>query len=558
MSKPLIIIPAAGYANRLRPISKFVSNAMIPINGKPIISYIIDEIKKIGESDIVIIINEFRDVEYFLKQSYNDHLSISYVIQKNQKGPLDAIRLGYEFAKKEFNENYSNVLVWLGDTIFLSKDKSQTAMFRSSKSFAITSFVDDYKRWCLVDDNSFYLYDKSYKNPNVNKALIGIYNFGYTEGFFLALKKALKEPTFNGAYQISSLINWYLKHDSNFLFLDETDQWYDCGELQSYYETRSRLLNKSARSFNNMQINTFFNSITKQSKEKKDKIEKEKNWFKRIYENEEFNDLQNFIPKILNSPNGILQMSLEPGTPLNEVWLYDNLSGDSWITIIRKILKVQNEIFYKPPVKADDLQLFKDDLQDLIIEANKKMYLEKNLKRLEEFKEFPEFNLVYDFVKETGEILSDKNNIQSYKHWSKIFHGDGHIGNIIYEPSTGGLKFIDPRGEFGDLLDVGDIRYDMGKMLHDFYCGYPNILANQYKEEGSELKILWDENKINEILSFIFKELEIYDFDVEQIKRLSIVLIVTCLPFHADDKKRQLAFWKRGINLIKSDFKKYE
>lgn len=36
------------------------------------------------------------------------------------------------------------------------------------------------------------------------------------------------------------------------------------------------------------------------------------------------------------------------------------------------------------------------------------------------------------------------------------------------------------------------------------------------------------------------------------------MLILTCIPFHADDPKRQQAFWDRGISLIKQDFKEYE
>ena len=41
-------------------------------------------------------------------------------------------------------------------------------------------------------------------------------------------------------------------------------------------------------------------------------------------------------------------------------------------------------------------------------------------------------------------------------------------------------------------------------------------------------------------------------YDVNLLKRLAIVLLITAIPFHADDKNRQEAFWLRGIELIEA------
>jgi hypothetical protein len=47
-----IIIPAAGLAKRMRPLSSNASKSMIPVNGKPIIAYILDEVIKIYNQSI--------------------------------------------------------------------------------------------------------------------------------------------------------------------------------------------------------------------------------------------------------------------------------------------------------------------------------------------------------------------------------------------------------------------------------------------------------------------------------------------------------------------------
>lgn len=53
-----VIIPAAGEATRMKPISSN-TKIMVPVNGKPIISYILEEIFKIGNPrEIVIVVQK--------------------------------------------------------------------------------------------------------------------------------------------------------------------------------------------------------------------------------------------------------------------------------------------------------------------------------------------------------------------------------------------------------------------------------------------------------------------------------------------------------------------
>ena len=39
---------------------------------------------------------------------------------------------------------------------------------------------------------------------------------------------------------------------------------------------------------------------------------------------------------------------------------------------------------------------------------------------------------------------------------------------------------------------------------------------------------------------------------INKLKKLAIVLLVTAIPFHEDDTNRQIAFWKRSVQLIDS------
>lgn len=60
------IILAAGYATRLYPLTLHKSKALLPINQKPIIDYIIDEMNHINELDEIYVVTNSRFYDQFL------------------------------------------------------------------------------------------------------------------------------------------------------------------------------------------------------------------------------------------------------------------------------------------------------------------------------------------------------------------------------------------------------------------------------------------------------------------------------------------------------------
>lgn len=534
-----VIIPAAGKATRMRPLSNSISKAMVPVNGKPIISYIIDHLFEIGNpTEIVIVHNELGDIERFVQNAYG-HLyeegRIIFAQQHNPQGPLHAISVGASsyIGGYETREEYP-MMVWLGDTICLEPE------FDMNKSFLVTAPVEDYQRWCLVDEDCQF-YDKPELPPRTDKALIGIYYFKNGEVFWKALDKGMGKPQIKNEYQISSLLDSYLE-EGQFFNLEVTDEWYDCGELRTFYESKARLLNRSARAFNHISVDTFLGTVIKRADtdERKNKIEMEKNWFTSLPEKPAL-----FCPRVLESEVGELVMSQEPGTPLNEMWLYDNLRFDVWTTIVDKILKIHNEVFLTEAGRASDQEEIKKSLHE--------MYVTKNVKRVDEMKtsipNLPEFDLVRKFVEDTGNEL-----VESGVKWTSYLHGDSHLGNILFEPLQGSIKLVDPRGKFGHLEGTqGDMRYDMAKMTQDFYLNYADILAGNYTMDiDNNVYLYRDDALSNQMCQHMKKKFTEYGYDWEQIFKLAIVLIITCIPFHSEDEQRQRAFWSMAVNRIKA------
>jgi predicted unusual protein kinase regulating ubiquinone biosynthesis (AarF/ABC1/UbiB family) len=180
-------------------------------------------------------------------------------------------------------------------------------------------------------------------------------------------------------------------------------------------------------------------------------------------------------------------------------------------------------------------------------------YVLKNINRLDGMKDTiitsqDKFQMVRDFVEQTGYMLCS----DPHPYWSQIMHGDSHLGNLIYDPHSGSIKFVDPRGSFGNLKGTeGDMRYDMAKLMQDFYCGYSMIMADRYILFSETCSIDWVPGTEN-LSSMLVEQLTEQFYDVNLLKRLAIVLLITAIPFHADDKNRQEAFWLRGIELIEA------
>ena len=513
-----VIIPAAGLASRMKPLSKGISKAMIPVNGRPLISYIIEHLEKSQArvTEYIIIENELGDIQEFIKRVY-PNLNFKFVHQVDRKGPLHAIQLG-----ARVSDQNGPVTVWLGDTICLEN-------FNFHEDFLAVHKVIDPHRWCLVDDKG-HLYDKPEGQVITDLALIGVYNFVSRSAFQDALEDGMHAPTHKGEHQIAALLENYMKEVGQPMTLIESTEWYDCGELNSYYESKARLLKKTARSFNMIDVDTFWGTVTKSStdEERSQKIEMEKQWFFNLDENQRL-----FCPRILKSNAGVMKMSLEPGAALNEVLVYDNLRTDVWHDIIRKILRVHHSVFYTGMAMQDDFYYHCYTA-----------YFLKNRARMKDI------TLKFGHPEVEEFVINTSLELCKEPVWSGVIHGDSHLGNIIYDPFSGALKFVDPRGQFGHHTgSMGDLRYDMGKLLQDFYCGYAMIMADRYEISEKEVKINWvgDTWKLS---SFLETELENHGYDVHLLKRLAIVLLVTAIPFHSDNPKRQKAFFYRALNLI--------
>jgi len=110
-----VIIPAAGRGTRMAPITRGKPKEMLPVAGKPAISFVIEELRTSGINEIGIIINKQKqEIRAYLTRYYPS-VRFSFFYQKKPIGILDAISLAQTYVgKKPFG-------IIMPDAVFVSE-----------------------------------------------------------------------------------------------------------------------------------------------------------------------------------------------------------------------------------------------------------------------------------------------------------------------------------------------------------------------------------------------------------------------------------------------------
>lgn len=110
------VIPAAGYGTRFLPATKATPKEMLPIVDKPTIQYIVEEAKKSGIEDILIISGHG-------KRAIEDHFDSAPALEAEllKKGKLDMLQMVQETADINIHYIRQRYMRGLGDAILCAK-----------------------------------------------------------------------------------------------------------------------------------------------------------------------------------------------------------------------------------------------------------------------------------------------------------------------------------------------------------------------------------------------------------------------------------------------------
>ena len=105
------IIPVAGAGAKLRPYTYTQPKALIPIAGKTILSFIVDQLNAAGINEFIFIVGYLGEkIQEYVKQTY-PNLICHFVYQNERQGTGHAVELTQSIVDTD------EVFVVLGDTI---------------------------------------------------------------------------------------------------------------------------------------------------------------------------------------------------------------------------------------------------------------------------------------------------------------------------------------------------------------------------------------------------------------------------------------------------------
>ena len=115
------------------------------------------------------------------------------------------------------------------------------------------------------------------------------------------------------------------------------------------------------------------------------------------------------------------------------------------------------------------------------------------------------------------------------------FHGDYHFENILYDAQTDSFCFLDWRQNFDRSISVGDIYYDLGKMLHGLIMCHELVAKNLFEVTWEGTNIHFDfarKNILVECEQFYYRWLQDNGYDYLKTRLMAALIFLNICGLH--------------------------
>lgn len=248
------VIPVAGAGTRLRPLTYTQPKPLIPVAGKPIISFTIDQLMALGIRDFVFIIGYLGEkIKNYIEQSYPEINKI-FVSQELRMGSGHAI-----WTAREAISDADEVFIFFGDVIV---DANFNQVMATPGSCLGVKKVGDPREFGVVefDQNGFVnrVVEKP-KIPKSNLAMVGFYKISDVDAMIEAMDHNIsKNIRSNGEFPLTDALMRMIEMGVKFHTV-AVDNWFNCGKKEVLLETNANFLDREGYASANLP--SFDNSI---------------------------------------------------------------------------------------------------------------------------------------------------------------------------------------------------------------------------------------------------------------------------------------------------------
>ena len=232
-----VIIPLAGKGTRLRPHTHLTPKPMLKVAGKPVISYLLDDLKSLGGIEqIVYITGHLKEkVEEFARKNYD--FPAVFVEQTVQNGTATAVDLARPYVDQP-------VLIIFVDTIF-DADLS-LVQHTDADGIIWVKEVEDYQRFGVVVTDANGFMTKIVEKPSTpisKRANIGLYYIKNWKLLYEGISHVMTQPSNKGEYYLTDAFQYMIDKGAKIKVVD-VEGWYDAGKLDTLLDTNRAMLER--------------------------------------------------------------------------------------------------------------------------------------------------------------------------------------------------------------------------------------------------------------------------------------------------------------------------
>ncbi|MEO0734554.1 MAG: sugar phosphate nucleotidyltransferase [Bacteroidota bacterium] len=233
------ILPVAGTGSRLRPLTYTQPKPLIPVAGKPIISFIVEQLIELDVEDFVFIIGYLGEkIQEYIQRTY-PQLNTVFVHQEERMGSAHAIWLG-----REHYADADELIIFFGDAII----DADLQAFRDSKTSCIgVTTVEDPRKFGVVEMDQEGRIRRLIEKPTIpksNLAMVGCYKIREVDQFIEACSYNLENNIRSiGEYPLTDALARMHEWGTELTTL-RVDNWFDCGRREILLETNAIFLDR--------------------------------------------------------------------------------------------------------------------------------------------------------------------------------------------------------------------------------------------------------------------------------------------------------------------------
>ena len=496
-----IVIPTAGIGSRLKESTKHINKSLVGIANRPTISHLIEQFPQ--DCEFVIALGHKGElVRNFLELAYPDR-TFFFANVDPYKGKGSGLGLSLLACEQYLQEPF----------VFLSCDTLVKELIPEPDhdwmGFSQIEDLAQYRTLNVVNGNVAEICEKGAIRENL-KPYIGLTGVHSYRKFWQAMHSGGILAIDQGeSYGMKSIL------ESNNVTTHEFT-WFDTGNLESIQIAREvyakpdepNILEKK-----NEAIWFVGNNVVKYS----DDIDFITNRVKRAKE------LQGFVPNIY--------------TYKANMYCYKKVNGEVLSDVINpaifELFLTKCKAFWlKKDLSLEEKKQFENNCLNF--------YKKKTFERVELF--YKNFNQKDDAAIINGELMPSLQDLLNQIDWNWMskglagrFHGDFHFENILYSKSDKKFTFLDWRQDFAGDLSVGDVYYDLAKLMHGLIVNHGIVVNDQFNASWKDGEIKFDiQRKKN--LAECEQRLNIWiqenNYDLKKVKVLTALIYLNIAALH--------------------------